>query len=942
MSAPVEAAGTEKGPLAPEGARQNAPARPAGMVRIELPDGALRWRDSLDEAVLRRRAQYVAGVEYLARTLEAEEPLVWEEDAVTLALTGTNPADLPARTYRAAKELWQRIRVELGLPARMAAHVGKIEADVEAAGFAGSDVTRCLALAAIAPVGRIALSEALALALPEAERRELAPLGRAHDDESLVHAFPASGAPLEGGSFVYGEAELLREKLRGYAEGLDIRLIRYVGFRLHKKEPPRLDVREVFVPSDVELRPAAEAQLQEAVLLKTAVLEERGALPPLWGGRAPARSGGPALAFRDVFARHSNLVVLGDPGAGKTTLLRWLAVVAGAGEFSLALELGTSERLLPIPVSVGRLAELRRALGWGGVSVPDALARYLHDRRLGEEGEIKRLLARQLELGRCLVLLDGLDEVKGEERDAIRSWLEVFAAAHPGNRYVVTSRHHGYAGIELPGGALEVVLCPFTDEQVQRYVRVFHGAYVRWETGAEPATEAGAERLLDALRAIPRLWALARNPLMLSAFALIHRAEGRLPRHRVQAYELFARALCETWAEVRRLVSGGGQDAVIEYEEEALPILGELALALHEHHPSGVAPEELVVSRLAAALRGQRGITEDEAQRAARTFLRRAGEDVQLLLERGAGAWGFLHLTFQEFFVAAGLHAAERFEEVALSHLFHPRWEEVLRLGVGYMALAQKRPTAARRFVERVLQHQEPEPRRWVTSLLGEQIPLAALLAAEAGETLPVALQERIADALAGWLQTAPRGVSARYLTELSATDFAAVAGASMQRLLGDSSSAVRATGAWSLGMLRFAVAAEPLLALFEDESGEVREAAAAAFGRLSAEGAAERLAELYQRGSSAARGGVMIALQELGVRAPWDLVSRGLNDPDDTVRAEATRALRPEWNEAHVALEVAARDPSPRVRAAAASLCWIFGPRAAPLSPSVDALDAG
>jgi hypothetical protein len=95
--------------------------------------------------------------------------------------------------------------------------------------------------------------------------------------------------------------------------------------------------------------------------------------------------------------------------------------------------------------------------------------------------------------------------------------------------------------------------------------------------------------------------------------------------------------------------------------------------------------------------------------------LKRAGEDVQILLERGAGEWGFLHLTFQEFFVAAGLHAKDDFETVAFQHLFDTRWEEVIRLGVGYLALVQKRPTAAQRFVKKVLEHEEPAPRAWFT-----------------------------------------------------------------------------------------------------------------------------------------------------------------------------------------------------------------------------------
>jgi hypothetical protein len=43
-----------------------------------------------------------------------------------------------------------------------------------------------------------------------------------------------------------------------------------------------------------------------------------------------------------------------------------------------------------------------------------------------------------------------------------------------------------------------------------------------------------------------------------------------------------------------------------------------------------------------------------------------------------------------------------------------------------------------------------------VTRVLGKQVPLAALLAAEAGDSLPAALQERVATALAAWVVDAP------------------------------------------------------------------------------------------------------------------------------------------------------------------------------------------
>lgn len=870
---------------------EEAPAEGAfaGLVRIELPDDALQWQGAYDEQVLRLRAQYVAGVELIATNFGALEPLVWEGNALLLVLGGIPASELPSHTFKAAKDLWNRVRGELDLPAKLAAHVGRVRPSAEPGWLIGSDVDTCKALAAEATVGTIALSEELALALPTIEKgkREFAELRNRPGAERFTYAFPPSAVASTGPDLAIDAAARLWDRLRGYALGTDVRMVRYVGFRLQKKVPPRLDIRDVFVLSEVELRRRVDRDLR-----KEKALEE--ALMPLpWSARTTVANEEGTRDFRELFARHRSLVVLGDPGSGKTTLLRWLAVIAASGSFELDARVGTAERLLPLPVSVGRLAEVRRGLGGQSVSVLTALARYFHDRNVHEDaGTLQDLLAVELERGRCLVLLDGLDEVKSDERQAIYQWLESFAGVYAQNRFIVSSRVVGYAGFQLPGDIAEAVLRPFNDEQVERYVRAFHRAYVRWETDTEPTDEGEANRLLESLRASSRLSGLARNPFMLSALALIHRAEGKLPRHRVQAYEVFARALCETWAEARRLVADKVNPPVIAYEEEALPILGELALAMHEQYPTGVAPEEFVLRKIAEALTQQKGVSGADAKRAAREFLKRAGEDVQILLERGAGEWGFLHLTFQEFFVAAGLHAKEEFESIARQHLFDPRWEEVIRLGVGYMALVQKRPMAAQRFVKKVLEHEAPEPRAWFTKVLKKQIPLTALLAAEAGDALPEALQQRVADEMAAWVAVMPRDVVAPVLRELALSDFAPRLAAACGPWLGSERSGTRARIASAVGDLRANAMEDALVTALSDESQMVGNAAARALHNFLSRELLQKIEPRLSDPRPGVRAVSVNAVSPSGMDLSEASLQSILHDPDENVRAAAVRVL--------------------------------------------------
>ncbi|WNG20785.1 NACHT domain-containing protein [Cystobacter fuscus] len=712
-------------------------------------------REDVAEDSLQQRDRYIAGVEYVADKLGAAQPLRWRENDVLLLVQADEPHAVIMNALSAAEAIRERAIVDLSMTVRLAVHAARVDWTSDMEQLAPREISRCEELARATPAQGIAITEDVYLALTDTERRRFAPLGTWVRDGLVTYVFPTSlAAKTTPGIFGPLADAKHWQSFRRYADSPEVRRLRYVGFPLQKKQPPSLDIREVFIPP--EARRLVERGPDWAHATRAPDVERQEVATPL-------------ESLARLVRRHRALVVLGDPGSGKTTVSRWLAVLASGGPLSWAEQMGTEERLLPVLVSVGRLAQFRSRLG-EDCSVLDALVVYLQDRGVGDEAELRPFLEGSLEAGECLLLLDGLDEVQGEERSGVLRWLESFCARYPSNRFVVSARWVGYSGFALPEG-VEVELGGFEDDQIRRYVRAFARACRQWENEGVPdesGADQDAERLLEALFASSRLRELARNPFLLSSLALIHRAEGRLPRHRVQAYEIFARTLCETWGQARRVVASGTSTRDIRYEEEAIPILGELALRLHLDWPTGVAPEDFVIRVLSQSSQERTGVEPSEAERSAREFLDRAGREVQILLERGAGQWGFLHLTFQEFFTAVGLLSAENFESVAFEHLFEPRWEEVIRLGVGYMALIQKRAQATQRFVRRVLLHEasgSQQPER-------KQVYLAALLASEAGDILPPSLQAEIARAVVAWLQSVPETIALPLLRELALTEF--------------------------------------------------------------------------------------------------------------------------------------------------------------------------
>ena len=828
------------------------------FVKVDRAGSTREWDDLPAEEVRRRRDAYFAGVGHVARCAGAAQPLHWQGDGVMLFLAGDEEAPAPVKAYRVARLIWEQVRIDLKLPARIAVHAAVVLWKHDTGALSDPAIDLCGHLEQAAPVNGVIVSEDVRLCLPDADRRELAPLGVTARDGAAAYVYPAAMAQRKDpAAFLAADDLALWEDVREYVNSPEVRHLRYVGFRLAKKEPPSLDILKVFVPLMVERRRRGPgASLAEAE--RFAAERARGS-PAAGDDELPfARLAGRGETttterFEQVLRRRRGLVVLGEPGSGKTTLLRWLAVVAAGGPLKLGPAVGLPERLLPLPVSVGMLAGVRREMKQRDhrePSVIEALASCFHSRNVGASREqLGEFLRARLEAGQCLVLLDGLDEVVAEQRRGVRDWLETFAANYPKNRFIVSSRPVGYAGFVLPDGA-EITLRPFDDGQVRRYVEAFCGAYHRWETGIETG-EGGREAAAGLMRAVedsPRLHALARNPFLLSGLALIHRAEGTLPRHRVQFYEIFARALCETWDAARRMVATEASRD-IPFEEEAVPLLGELAGRMHAEHPTGLAPEAFVLDSLGDILARRKGVARDGARRAAGDFLRRCGERAQIFLERAPGQWGFLHLTFLEFFVAAGLHAAERFEAEAWKHLHEPRWEEVLRLGVGYLALCQKRPVAARKFVERVFREGGGDDQPEIARALRRYIPLAALLAAEAGDALPDDLQDEIAEAFVDWADWLPCELARRARREIGLTDFRQRLAARYLPNVCDSSQSrgSRTLALAALRQVRAASAVESLLPLLADKNEDtlVRALAADVLGAIGAFSAVQPLLSL-------------------------------------------------------------------------------------------------
>ena len=113
---------------------------------------------------------------------------------------------------------------------------------------------------------------------------------------------------------------------------------------------------------------------------------------------------------------------------------------------------------------------------------------------------------------------------------------------------------------------------------------------------------------------------------------------------------------------------------------ETLRVLAPLALWMHETSPGvGLVKQQQVRRTLVDIYRRRE---EANPERAAQQLLEDAREHASLLLERGPGQYGFIHLTFQEYLAAVAIGQTGQSDitpvaDVLAAHVDDDTWHEV-------------------------------------------------------------------------------------------------------------------------------------------------------------------------------------------------------------------------------------------------------------------------
>jgi hypothetical protein len=378
-----------------------------------------------------------------------------------------------------------------------------------------------------------------------------------------------------------------------------------------------------------------------------------------------------ALNASDLLPMLKRAVLLGNPGGGKSTFVQKI-VHDLAANYPERIIAGRS--LTPLLIVLRDYGTLKKSKQCSILQFIELTATSTYQLQPPLEAIEYLLLS-----GRATVIFDGLDELLDTSyRQEITRDIEGFCNLYPSAPVLVTSREVGYEQAPLDPTFTTYLLQPFTDPQVQEYVR-------KWFATDQDLTQQQRTEKARAFFQESRIVAdLCSNPLMLSLMCNIYRGENYIPSNRPEVYEKCALMLFDRWDKTR------GIRTPLPIDQHIRPAMMYLAHWIYSNDSlqSGVT-EKRLITEATNYLCPRRFEEREEAEQAAEKFISFCRGRAWVFTDTGTMREGerlyqFTHRTFLEYFTAAHLvrtHATPaELLAILLPRIIAREWDVVAQL----------------------------------------------------------------------------------------------------------------------------------------------------------------------------------------------------------------------------------------------------------------------
>lgn len=405
------------------------------------------------------------------------------------------------------------------------------------------------------------------------------------------------------------------------------------------------------------------------------------------------------IRLENFFDFGNKIVLIGGAGFGKSTSLNYLFCNYEKMYRSYALKIK-----IDLKEYAKDIGEKKKGLLW---CIAKEFSRKIKNTKL-KIGEIQANLADYLDNGKCLVILDALDEIptlpiRNKVRDEIANFCEVYYL----NKFIISTREAGYLRNRFDDTFLHIKINQFNIGQIQKYSNNWYKSYYEEQNDFDEFWKKFEQEIKHA-----RCENIISNPIMLVLALIIFDVGKNLPTKRIEFYQKCVDTFLTEREFVRATAILGENTKSILMMNLVVP---KIAYYKFERINENVG-YKFNSLELEKAVFNAIGVSDADIINwgiAVKEYIKYLVERTELVQEIDEDLYDFAHKTFYEYFLA--FYFCKMYENEELADL------------LGKWIGDSNYDELARLIIEEVIQDNNPRQHDYIMQYLFEQLKLPSV-----------------------------------------------------------------------------------------------------------------------------------------------------------------------------------------------------------------------